>query len=157
MLGALHAVTRTGRQIHIIAVSGNRETDRLDHWRPESKWIVADVDVPDKTDNWIDIYGREFKLPTSVRNTADISRACAAIKLLRKLGQIYKEKNITGGYSALALYEEDMLADGDGDPGEAQRQKSIKRYRGGETQYGAVSCNACKIRLPLLLCDSPIN
>ena len=157
MVGAAIARTDTGLEIKLIAVSGGGDMPGT-----VSGWQAANVKVPKTSAGWTDIYGETFSLPADLvaRQPQVVNRACAAIKLLIKLGERRRAARVNYRYKSITLYEEAVpvvetvtLPSGR----EKEAKSRINRWRGesGEFIYAAHSCEECESRIPLMLCSNP--
>jgi hypothetical protein len=160
MLGGLIAKPQRGAEIRLLAASGGEVPQQVNQWQ-----IVTMVATDPR--GWVDVYGRTFAFPQAVRDRCEgnADRLCSAIKLLHTLGVIYRDRRLEGGYQSIALYEEfpadkEERLDARGRPKGPTDQGSRWRSQGhvgSIAEYGAHSCPACEARIPLFLCDRPID
>jgi len=151
MTGALVAQLHTGVTIKLLAFSGGKE--------PVGKvtgWQLADPDIPLGKSGWTDIYGRRFTMPAATANALGVNgtgllKACAAIKLLLRLGEIAAESGKTPKYNYISMYEEAAR----GIEEDGSKSKKLAVWRGKDKEYvrAAHSCDQCAARVPILLCD----
>lgn len=155
MIGALIAMTSTGQEIKLVAVSGPQGFSGSVH----GGWEVANIAVPRGAAGWTDIYGRTFELPAGVNP----GNACAAIKLLSYLGMKRRSAKTPYDYNSIHLYEQACRAKSTKED-KRGRSKSTKSTRlqnwigqGVEYTFAAHSCPDCEMRVPLMLCDRPVD
>jgi hypothetical protein len=148
MLGILHAVA-DGQELNIMAASGFENV--LTASKPPGKsWINAD-NARFANGIFYDVYGRSFRIADFVQldRESDLIKACAAIKLLHKLGEIASHRKKSPVYSQITMMEERY-------PGSLKDWKGQGKV-GSADQYAAHSCDACKKRLPYFLCSNPLT
>lgn len=151
MVGALVATTKDGLEVKLVAASGPGSTGLR-----VPGWDEAAGPVPRGFNGWTDIHGRGFSMPTNLdlAPNEQVGKPCAAVKMLVRLGALAAEKGYV--WKSIHLYEEPYR--GADDSGKKVKS-SLRSYQGQGTTYtyAAHSCHTCHVRIPLLLCDRPVE